>query len=65
MKVIAEDTLIYNTSSSRPVAWEDTCPVCNEKAVSWCRCFINERNCKNGHTWYWEKGKKIIGSKHG
>ncbi len=46
------------------VAWKDTCPICDMKAINWCKCLINERTCENGHTWYWWNSQKIVGSKH-
>ena len=34
--------------------WElhDTCPVCKEKSVMGCRCFLSDQFCINGHHWY-------------
>lgn len=29
----------------------DLCPVCNTKAISGCRCILNNRRCANGHHW--------------
>lgn len=45
----------------------DTCPICNEPKVMQCRCWISERNCKNGHSWVIcpVHGEVIIGSSHG
>lgn len=38
---------------SVPDAWDDTCPVCGEKATSWNRAFIRQaRYCPNSHKWY-------------
>lgn len=56
-------------SSGAPPYFEDFCPVCKEKANSGCRCasfngISNDRGCKNGHKWYWDNGKVIIGSHH-
>lgn len=47
-----------------PPYWEDTCPVCEGKAVTACRCMINDRTCKNGHTWHWANNQKVEGSGH-
>lgn len=28
------------------------CPICQEKAVTTCRCFRGDSTCKNGHSWH-------------
>lgn len=62
---IKMETVKYRKEpNTRPPAWEDSCPSCGEKAIMWCRCFINERTCKNQHTWYWENNQKVMGHKH-
>lgn len=58
-----------NIPSGAPLYPEDTCPVCKAKATSGCRCssfngISNDRSCPNGHEWYWDNGKKILGSHH-
>jgi hypothetical protein len=43
----------------------DYCPECKEKYVGTCKCRINERTCRNGHSWYKEGKEIILGTKHG
>jgi hypothetical protein len=49
---------------SHPPYWEDICPICKTKAITGCRCIINDRKCANNHTWHWKDGKVVIGSGH-
>ena len=42
----------------------DYCPECKEKYVGTCKCSINERTCRNGHSWYKEGTEIILGTKH-
>ena len=30
----------------------DICPICKEKYVTRCRCFLADSTCKNGHHWH-------------
>jgi hypothetical protein len=62
---IAEFFGVKPQAKKAPPYWEDICPTCKTKAVSGCRCMINERTCANGHTWYWKNGEVILGSGHG
>lgn len=34
---------------------EDKCPICESKAISACRCPLNDRRCANGHWWRRDK----------
>lgn len=49
---------------------DDICSICKTKASGGCRCkdwgdgISNDRTCINGHTWYWNNGKRILGSHH-
>ena len=58
-----------NRPSGAPPYPEDICPVCNAKATHGCKCMgfngiSNDRGCDNGHKWYWDNGKKVLGSHH-
>lgn len=58
-----------NRPSGAPPYPEDICPVCQSKATHGCRCMSfngisNDRGCANGHEWYWDNGKKVLGSHH-
>jgi hypothetical protein len=36
------------------VNWKlhDYCPICKQKSLGGCRCFLSDQICKNGHHWY-------------
>lgn len=46
---------------------EDTCPQCGGPAVGWCRCFLHDCHCANGHEWHLCPLHRVVvtGSGHG
>jgi len=31
---------------------KETCPICELKWASRCKCLLNEKICPNGHSWF-------------
>jgi hypothetical protein len=60
--------LVKGTSHSTQVFAEEQvelCSQCGEPPRLYCRCEIEERLCKNRHSWYYNKnGDRIEGSTH-
>lgn len=41
---------------------EELCPVCSNRAFTFCDCVYNDKKCAEGHVWYTDREGKTIKS---
>jgi hypothetical protein len=46
---------LYGTNTAAVQVTDDTCPICKEKAVIVCPCGYSDKQCSNGHSWYYDR----------